>query len=160
MGVQVLIDLKGHTALVTGGDRSVGKGIAEILASAGAFVHVNDLHAERAEEVAASIEAAGGSGRPWIFDVTDAAAVNEAFSAIESAGAPVDILVNNAGVAEGSTTTLFSASGPEDWLPAINLNLVGSMNMIRRALPGMIVGSWGASSRSHPAPVRSAFRSG
>jgi NAD(P)-dependent dehydrogenase (short-subunit alcohol dehydrogenase family) len=52
----MLIDLSGRTALVTGAGRSVGRGIAEVLAQAGAFVFVNDLHAERADEVVAAIE--------------------------------------------------------------------------------------------------------
>ena len=50
----MLIDLRDRTALVTGAGRSVGRGIAEVLASAGAFVYVNDLHAERADEVVAA----------------------------------------------------------------------------------------------------------
>jgi NAD(P)-dependent dehydrogenase (short-subunit alcohol dehydrogenase family) len=139
----VVIALEGRVALVTGGGRSVGRGVAEVLAAAGAFVHVNDLHADRAAEVVAAIEAAGGSARSAVFDVTDVDAVDQAFTAIESNGGPVDILVNNAGIAEGSTTKLFSGSGPEDWLPAINLNLLGSMNMIRRSLPEMIAEGWG-----------------
>ena len=71
----MLIDLKDRTALVTGAGRSVGRGIAEVLASAGAFVYVNDLHAERADEVVAAIESNGGSARALAFDVTDPGAV-------------------------------------------------------------------------------------
>jgi NAD(P)-dependent dehydrogenase (short-subunit alcohol dehydrogenase family) len=38
---------------------------------------------------------------------------------------------------------IFSESGPEDWLPIINLNVFGTMNMVRRSLPGMIEQGWG-----------------
>ncbi len=139
----MLIDLTGRTALVTGGGRSVGRGIAEVLAAAGAFVHVNDLHEERAQETVAAISSAGGTGEALMFDVTDAEAVEEAVAGIEGPGGHVDILVNNAGIAEGMHMTPFSQSGPEDWLPTIDLNLFGSMHMIRRSLPAMIERGWG-----------------
>jgi NAD(P)-dependent dehydrogenase (short-subunit alcohol dehydrogenase family) len=51
---------EGRTALVTGGGRGVGRGIALALADAGAAVIVNDLHIDRAEAVAEEIRAAGG----------------------------------------------------------------------------------------------------
>ncbi|MGP0030510.1 MAG: SDR family NAD(P)-dependent oxidoreductase [Acidimicrobiales bacterium] len=139
----MLIDLTGRTALVTGAGRSVGRGIAEVLASAGAFVHVNDLHEERAHETVAAIAAAGGAGQALPFDVTEPDAVDGAFTQIETHGRTVDILVNNAGIAEGMTMTRFSASGPDDWVPTVKLNLFGSMNMIRRSLPPMIEQRWG-----------------
>ena len=110
----MLIDLKDRTALVTGAGRSVGRGIAEVLASAGAFVYVNDLHAERAEEVVAEIESKGGSARALAFDVTDPGAVARGFAAVESDDSSIEILVNNAGIAEGTRPVLFSESGPDD----------------------------------------------
>ena len=135
----MLIDLSGRTALVTGAGRSVGRGIAEVLAKGGAFVYVNDLHADRADEVAAAIEAKGGSARALPFDVTDAGAVERGFAAVESDDSTIDILVNNAGIAEGAMApTLFSESGPEDWQPTVDLNLYGSMHLIRSCLPPMI----------------------
>jgi NAD(P)-dependent dehydrogenase (short-subunit alcohol dehydrogenase family) len=139
----MLIDLSGRTALVTGGGRSVGRGIATVLASAGAFVYVNDLHEDRASEVAAAIATDGGGASTAVFDVTDTEAVDEAFRAINADGRTVDILVNNAGIVEGSMQALFSESGPEDWLPTITLNLFGGMNVIRRCLPDMIEKQWG-----------------
>jgi NAD(P)-dependent dehydrogenase (short-subunit alcohol dehydrogenase family) len=139
----LLIDLTGRTALVTGAGRSVGRGIAEVLASAGAFVYVNDLHEDRAAEVVGAIRSKYNYASPAIFDVTDAAAVDDAFDAISADGRGVDILVNNAGIAEESSTKLFKESGPEDWLPTINLNVFGTMNMVRRSLPAMIEQEWG-----------------
>ena len=139
----MLIDLTGRTALVTGAGRSVGRGIAEVLASAGAFVYVNDLHEDRAAEVVAAIKSSGNSASAAIFDVTDASAVYGGFDAISVDGRGVDILVNNAGIAEGSSTKLFKDSGPEDWLPIIDLNVFGTINMVRRSLPAMIEQGWG-----------------
>ena len=82
-----------RTALITGSGQGVGHGLARTFAQAGAHVLVNDLRAERAEDVAADIRADGGDARAVPFDVTDFAAVT---AAINDAG-PVDILVNNAG---------------------------------------------------------------
>jgi NAD(P)-dependent dehydrogenase (short-subunit alcohol dehydrogenase family) len=141
--VSVLIDLTGRTALVTGAGRSVGRGIAEVLASAGAFVYVNDLHADRAAETVAAIRSNGDNCSTAIFDITDAASVDEGFGAISGDARGVDILVNNAGIAEGISTSLFSQSGPEDWFPTMNLNVFGTMNVVRRSLPGMIEMGWG-----------------
>jgi len=118
-------------------------GIAEVLASAGAFVYVNDLHEDRAAEVVAAIKSNGDNASAAIFDVTDASAVNAGFDAISADRRGVDILVNNAGIAEGSSTKLFKDSSPEDWFPTINLNLFGTMNMVRRSLPAMIEQGWG-----------------
>ena len=57
------IDLTGHRALVTGAGQNVGRGIARMLASAGAEVLVNDLLEERTQKVVGEIEDAGGRAR-------------------------------------------------------------------------------------------------
>jgi NAD(P)-dependent dehydrogenase (short-subunit alcohol dehydrogenase family) len=86
--------LDGKTALVTGAGRGLGRAIAIALSCAGAEVLLNSRSPAELGAVATEIAAAGGKARPLPFDVTDTAAMRDAFVGIGG----LDILVNNAGV--------------------------------------------------------------
>src|SRR4051794_31342367 len=134
--------LAGKRALVTGAGQGVGDGIARMLAAAGVEVFINDYYGERAEMVAESIVGIGGSARAAPFDVTDFAAVRDAFAAVGH----VDILVNNAGNAgtDGfGKLAPFVSTSPEDWARYLAVNLHGVMNCVHAALPSMIQEKWG-----------------
>lgn len=135
-------ELTGRRALVTGAGQGVGAAVAEELAALGVAVVVNDLHAERAEAVAARITDAGGTATAAGFDVTDAVAVN---AAIAEVGA-VDILVNNAGNAGADgfgALDRFVDTSPDDWSPFLAVNLHGVMHCTHAVLPAMIEAEWG-----------------
>ena len=85
-------------ALVTGGSGDLGGAICRQLAAQGrhVIVHAN-RNLARAEEVVASIVAAGGSAEAVAFDVADAQASADALAALLEAG-PIHIVVNNAGI--------------------------------------------------------------
>ena len=141
----VAIDLTGHRALVTGAGQNVGRGIAHMLAAAGAEVLVNDLVEERTQTVVGEIETGGGQARSVPFDVTDYDAVHAAISA----AGPVDILVNNAGNA-GAPNLIgsfdmsnFVDTAPDTWDRYVRINFYGVLNCVHVALPGMIEGGWG-----------------
>jgi len=136
-----MFDLTGRTALVTGSGQHVGAGIARALASQGATVIVNDIVAERAQQTADGIVAAGGTARIAAFDVTDYAQV---VTAIDAAG-DVDILVNNAGNggAVGMAMKQFKDMEPSDWDAPIDVNLFGVLNCTRAAINGMRDRNWG-----------------
>lgn len=138
-----MFDLKGRTALVTGAGRGVGAGIAIALAERGAVLAVNDVLAERAEQVAAEIVATGGTAVAADFDVTDYGAVATAAAALAHEIGAIDILVNNAGVPAGMNVVKFVDSDPEEWRQYVDLNLYGVMNCCRALVPGMAERGWG-----------------
>ena len=116
--------LAGRVALVTGAGRNVGAGIARALATAGAWVAVNDLHPERAEATAAAIVAGGGRAIAVPGDVCDAEQVRAACDATAHALGPIDILVNNAGVPDsGVPLQQFRDMPVEHWDRYLRINL-------------------------------------
>ena len=91
--------LEGKVALVTGGSRGIGRAIALKLAGEGAAVAINYAgNAKAAEEVKASIEAAGGKAMVVQADVSSAEAVDAMVEAVVNELGGIDILVNNAGI--------------------------------------------------------------
>ncbi|WP_207457548.1 SDR family oxidoreductase [Azospirillum sp. SYSU D00513] len=132
---QTLFDLSGRTALVTGSTRGLGRAIAEGLAAAGAAVVLNGTGGERLATAAAEMRAKGYAVREAAFDVTDEAAVTEAFARLDEAGVVVDILVNNAGMQ--LRKPMVELSTPE-WQKVIDTNLTSAFVIGREAARRMI----------------------
>jgi NAD(P)-dependent dehydrogenase (short-subunit alcohol dehydrogenase family) len=132
-----LFDLSGRVALVTGAGQNVGAGIARSLSSQGAVVVVNDIRAERAEQVAKELD---GIAAP--FDVTDLEAVAAGVAAI---GRPIDILVNNAGNggAAGITIARFREMDPLAWEGPLRINIHGVLNCTKAVIDDMCDRGWG-----------------
>ena len=124
-------------ALVTGGSRGIGAAIARGLAADGWPVGVNYRSGrQQAEAVVAEIEAAGGSAVAVTADVTDPAAPDAVFSALEERfGRPVLALVNNAGIARDDLTPTL---GDEEWQAVIDTDLIVNISSVvaLRANPG------------------------
>ncbi|HUF96912.1 MAG TPA: SDR family NAD(P)-dependent oxidoreductase [Ilumatobacter sp.] len=91
-------DLSGRVALVTGASSGLGRRFALTLAAAGARVAATGRRVDRLEEVAAEIEASGGTCVPIALDVTDADSITQAVARANHELGLVDILVNNAGI--------------------------------------------------------------
>ncbi|MCW2621118.1 MAG: 3-oxoacyl-[acyl-carrier protein] reductase [Frankiales bacterium] len=133
-------ELSGRTALVTGAGQNVGAETAVRLAALGAYVGVNDLFEDRAATVVDQIRTAGGTADVVHADVTDLAAVTEAFGRF----GPVDVLVNNAGIPiTGFGMRNFWEEEPAAWKPFIDLNVYGPMNCTYTVLGGMVERGWG-----------------
>jgi gluconate 5-dehydrogenase len=115
-------------ALVTGSSRGIGWAIAQGLAAAGARVL---LHGRDAAALKARAAQLGRDAGTLAFDVTDAAAVQAAFSRIER----LDILVNNAGIIPRKPVL---ETSDEDWQAVIDSNLTAYFRMAREAARLMV----------------------
>ncbi|MDP4594113.1 MAG: SDR family NAD(P)-dependent oxidoreductase, partial [Beijerinckiaceae bacterium] len=128
------MDIKGLTAIVTGGASGLGEATARVLAAQGARVAIVDMNGERAASVAKDI-----GGKSYVLDVSNAAAAEAFFAQLEAdLGAP-RVLVNCAGI--GVAGRMVGRNGPvplEEFSKVINVNLIGSFNMMRLAAAAMI----------------------
>jgi NAD(P)-dependent dehydrogenase (short-subunit alcohol dehydrogenase family) len=133
--------LEGKVALVTGGGRGVGRGIAIAFAEAGAKVVVNDLGAtldgqvggeQPAHEVVAAIRAAGGEAIVDGGSVADWNAAHRMVAAAVDTFGRIDIVVNNAGILRD---VMFHRMSEADFDAVISVHLKGSFNVSRAAAP-------------------------
>ena len=128
--------LEGQVVLVTGGSRGLGPAMCEELAGEGAHVVVGCRRREdEAREVAAAIEAAGGSAEVCAFDVREPSAVDAAVRGVIAARGKIDALVCSAGVHHDG----FLAMAPlEAWDDVMATNLRGAMLCMRAVLRPMM----------------------
>jgi len=131
----VSADLNGKVALVTGGSRGIGEGIARHLAQVGATVVLTARTEEAAENVAAAIRAEGGSACAATLDIADPASVESCVAAVYQAHERIDILVNNAGI---TRVNLLLRMKPEDWESVMTTNLDGTYRMCRAVVSKMV----------------------
>ena len=123
-------DLNG-VALVTGGGRGIGAGIARELAAAGMKVAVSARTRDQVEEVADEI-----GGLAVVADVSSRESIGEMIDRVETELAPVDLLVNNAGLALNEPTAW--DSDVQEWWNVFEVNVLGAYLCCRAVIPGMI----------------------
>ena len=128
--------LAGKVAMVTGGSGAVGAAIVRVMAREGCRVAYSyHTGAERAQELAAELNAGGAQVRTWPLDVLDAQASARLAKTIEEEFGPVDILVNNAGFAQ---VLPFAMIEEEDWDRMMDVNVKGMFLVTRAFARGMI----------------------
>ena len=113
-----------RSVLITGGNRGIGRAIAEEFIAAGEKVAVTTRNGE-APEGALGVAA----------DVTDSASVDLAFKQVEEAHGPVEVLVANAGI---TRDTLLLRMSEEDFSDVLDTNLTGAFRVLKRASKGML----------------------
>ena len=117
-------DVTGRSVLITGGNRGIGRAIAEKFIANGDKVAVTYRSGDVPD---------GALG--VVADVTDTAAVDAAFKEVEEAHGPVEVLVANAGLTRDQ---LLMRMSDEEFDQVIDVNLTGAFRCVRRASKGMI----------------------
>ena len=127
--------MNGKAAIVTGGTRGIGRGIAEALLGAGAHVCISARHAEEVERAVSELGDAGeGRVTGMVCDVRDyeEVAALVAHTVAELGG--VDILINNAGIGIFKTV---EETAPEEFRAVLETNLHGVFYCCHAAIPEM-----------------------
>ncbi len=118
-----------RVVLVTGGNRGIGRAIAERFVAAG---------------YRTAVTARSGDGPEGTLtvraDVTDAASLDAAFTEVEAAYGPVEIVVANAGITKD---TLLLRMTEDDFDSVVATNLGGTFRVVKRASKGMLRARWG-----------------
>jgi len=129
------MEFTGQTAIVTGVARGFGRAIVRRLARGGARVVAGDINLPGAEETAALVKKDGGEAAAFHLDVASAKSVQAMVDlALSQYANRVDILVNNAGIWKSSPIEEMSDS---EWDEMMDVNLRGTFNCIRAAVPPM-----------------------
>lgn len=135
--IQQLFDLKGKTALVTGGSRGLGLQMAHALGEAGARIMLSSRKADDLEQAAAELQAAGIDARWIAADCAIEADIHRlADETLERMG-DIDILVNNAGAAWGAPAEDHPL---EAWDKVMNLNVRGYFILSQRIAKKSMIG--------------------
>ncbi len=136
-----LFDLTGKVALVTGGNKGLGKAMARGLAEAGADIVIASRHEDQLKAALADILA--GTGRKGTFAVADVSKRGDVKRLAQEAVARmgrVDILVNNAGM---NAPQPIDQVSDETWDRIVEVNLSSVMALTRELVPQMKARKWG-----------------
>lgn len=115
--------------LVTAGASGIGRAIAQAFAAGGARVHVCDLNEAALNEVRSAIPGVSTS----LCDIGKRAEVERMVAEAAAALGGLDVLVNNAGIS-GPTASV-ETMNPDEWEAVMNVNLNGTFNVTRHAIP-------------------------
>lgn len=126
--------LQRKVAIVSGGNRGIGKAIVQRLAEEGAYVIFLGTNAQRNQKVETEWQENYGSRiQGTVLDVRDGDAVTAWWKGVEDEFGQIDILVNNAGICH--LTQSFTELTDQAWQETLAVNLYGSIHLLRGAIP-------------------------
>jgi len=125
-----LFRMDGRVAFVAGAASGIGLAAAQGLAAAGAFTVCTDINGPGAEEAAAGIRAHGGEAESFALDVTDSAAVAQAFRALEEKHRQIHAVVTTPAVNIRKRLLDYTTA---DFEKVLRLNLAGGFHMLQAA---------------------------
>lgn len=138
-----LFDLSGRVAIVTGAGDGIGKGCAEILASAGAAVVVSDINLEKANNVVNEISASGGRAYAVECNVMNFDELDHLVETTVQEFGTVNILVNNAGLGGGGRENPFKID--EEYVERIyKINVFAPLRLCKLVVPEMQKSGYGS----------------
>lgn len=134
------IDLQHRVAIITGGARGFGFGIAERMVASGANVSLWDVDKERLSSAQHKL---GNTGQVQVvsLDITDEQEVIAAVEQVKSQFGKIDILVNNAGITGGNGVTW--KLEPDVWKKVIEVNLIAPYLVCRNVVPHLLSNGYG-----------------
>lgn len=128
--------LSGKTALITGGSKGIGMGIAQAFAAQGCAVAFTYLSSEeQALAVEAELKSAGVEAKAYRSDASDFQAAQDLVAAVEKDFGKIDVLINNAGITKD---TLLMRMSEADFDKVIEINLKSIFNLTKAVQRGML----------------------
>jgi 2-hydroxycyclohexanecarboxyl-CoA dehydrogenase len=129
-----------RTAVVTGGASGMGEATCHELGRRGHKIAVLDIDGQAAQRVSEELRAEGVTALAAAVDVSERAAVEEAFAKVRSELGPVHVLVTSAGLVDFAPFTEITTDA---WERLIAVNLTGTFHCCQVALPDMVQANWG-----------------
>jgi NAD(P)-dependent dehydrogenase (short-subunit alcohol dehydrogenase family) len=126
--------------VVTGGASGLGLSIGRHLARHDRRVALLDLDGKAAEDAASALRADGSEAIAGGVDISDRAAIDDAFETVRVALGPIEILVTSAAV---SGFVPFESITLDEWTRTITVNLTGTFHCIQSAIADMVSAGWG-----------------
>jgi 3-oxoacyl-[acyl-carrier protein] reductase len=131
----------GQKVIVTGATRGIGRAISESFLKGGAtLIGLYSSNDAAAEQMSSDCRSQGYQVELHRCDVSDHEAVKSFFEDIEERFGTIDVLVNNAGIRKDALTPLMAFA---DWQQVIDINLTGTFNMSKHAVPLMLKQKYG-----------------